>query len=407
MGGCLARVNSHTPLKTPILHCLLKWGMSKTFDVCIRGDGVVGRTLALLLARERLRVALVTRPHNAHAVPAAADVPTDVRAYALNSASRAVLETLRAWPEAPFVTPVLEMQVWGDEGGRLDFTAQSVAQPALAWIVDVPALEKQLIQAVRYQPHIETVALPAKAALSVICEGQKSSSRDEFGLNRSVNWTVKPYPQKAIAARLESSKPHGGIARQWFSNGDILALLPLSGADGNSVALVWSVSVERASALEALPPEEFCAALQAVYGEEVGQEVGALRLTSERTSWPLALSNAEHWVGPGWALAGDAAHTVHPLSGQGLNLGLADAVCLAEVIAQREYWRGLGDEKLLRRFERARKADVAAMGAVTDGLHNLFAQTGGPWQALRNWGMKGFARSDLLKRWVARQAAGL
>ncbi|HAL40183.1 MAG TPA: ubiquinone biosynthesis protein UbiH, partial [Polaromonas sp.] len=88
--------------------------MSKTFDVCIRGDGVVGRTLALLLARERLRVALVTRPHNAHAVPAAADVPTDVRAYALNSASRAVLETLRAWPEAPFVTPVLEMQVWGD-----------------------------------------------------------------------------------------------------------------------------------------------------------------------------------------------------------------------------------------------------------------------------------------------------
>ncbi|MEO7160697.1 MAG: FAD-dependent monooxygenase [Polaromonas sp.] len=369
--------------------------MSKTFDVCIRGDGVVGRTLALLLARERLRVALVSRPRPARAEPPAADV----RAYALNSASRELLETLRIWPDAPFATPVREMQVWGDGGGRLDFTADSVAQDALAWIVDVPALEQQLIQAVRYQPQIEIVAAPVKAALSVICEGKKSSSRDEFG----VQWTVKPYPQKAIAARLDSSLPHQGVARQWFVGGDIVALLPLCGSDGNSVALVWSVSVGRAEALEKMLPEEFCAALQAICGYEAGH----LQLTSERASWPLALSNADHWVGTGWALAGDAAHTVHPLSGQGLNLGLADAACLAGVLGQREYWRALGDEKLLRRYERARKADVAAMGAVTDGLHGLFAQTDERWQTLRNWGMKGFARSSLLKRWVARQAAGL
>ncbi|UUZ67080.1 FAD-dependent monooxygenase [Polaromonas sp. P2-4] len=377
--------------------------MSKPFDVCIRGDGIVGRTLALLLARERLRVALVTRPPKDPAAQAPADGHTDVRAYALNSASRQVLETLRVWPEAPFATPVLEMQVWGDDGGKLDFSARSVDQDALAWIVDVPALEQQLIQAVRFQPHIEIVQAPEQAALNVICEGQKSSSRDEFGPKGSVNWTVKPYAQKAIAARLESDKPHGGVARQWFSHGDILALLPLSGADGNSVALVWSVSTERAGVLEKLPPQAFCAALQAV----CGQEAGVLRLSSERASWPLALSNADHWVGPGWALAGDAAHTVHPLAGQGLNLGLADTVCLAKVLAAREYWRGLGDEKLLRRYERARKADVATMDAVTDGLHGLFAQTDGRWQALRNWGMKGFARSTLLKNWVARQAAGL
>jgi 2-polyprenyl-6-methoxyphenol hydroxylase-like FAD-dependent oxidoreductase len=374
--------------------------MSKPFDVCIRGDGVVGRTLALLLARERLRVALVARP-----APAAAsvDAPTDVRAYALNGASRAVLQTLRCWPETPFVTPVQEMQVWGDDGGKLDFSALDVAQEALTWIVDVPALEEQLIQAVRYQPQIEIVQAPVKAALSVVCEGKKSQSRGEFG----ADWRVKLYPQKAIAARLQSDRPHGGVARQWFSAGDILALLPLSGITGNSVALVWSVSVERAEALEKLPPEEFCAALQAVFDPEVAQQVGALRLISPRASWPLALATAGHWVGPGWALAGDAAHTVHPLAGQGLNLGLADAVCLAKVIGQREYWRALGDEKLLRRYERARKADVAAMGAVTDGLHGLFAQTDGRWQALRNWGMKGFARSGLLKDWVTRQATGL
>ena len=369
--------------------------MSKSFDVCIRGDGVVGRTLALQLARERLRVALVTRPLQTSAEPPKADV----RAYALNSASRTVLENLRVWPEAPFTTPVREMQVWGDHGGQVDFSAASVGEHALAWIVDVPALEQQLIQAVRYQPQIERVEAPVKAALTVICEGRQSSSRDEFG----VRWTVKPYPQKAVAARLASDKPHDGVARQWFSDGDILALLPLSGSAGNSIALVWSVSVERAEHLEKLTAEEFCAALQAI----CGQEAGTLTLSSERASWPLAFSNAEHWVGAGWALAGDAAHTVHPLSGQGLNLGLADTVCLAEVIAKRESWRGLGDEKLLRRYERARKADVATMGAVTDGLHGLFAQTDGPWQMLRNWGMKGFERSGLLKHWMVRQAAGL
>jgi 2-polyprenyl-6-methoxyphenol hydroxylase-like FAD-dependent oxidoreductase len=131
-----------------------------------------------------------------------------------------------------------------------------------------------------------------------------------------------------------------------------------------------------------------------------------LELASGLSSWPLALSRAERWVGPGWALAGDAAHTVHPLAGQGLNLGLADAAGLAAVIHEREYWRGLGDEKLLRRYERSRKADVAAMGAVTDGLQGLFAQNDVRWQALRNWGMKGFALSGPLKAWVTRQAMG-
>ena len=370
--------------------------MSKTFDVCIRGDGVVGRVLALLLARERLRVALVIRPEVAPESPTPAG---DVRAYALNSASRQLLQSLRVWPDAPFATPVTQMQVWGDDGGQIDFSADSVGQEALAWIVDVPALEQQLIQAVRYQPQIECVAAPARAALNVVCEGKKSTSRDEFG----VQWTVKAYPQKAIAARLEASRPHQGMARQWFAGGDILALLPLGGAGGNSVALVWSVCLDRADMLEQLSPEKFCEALQSV----CGLEAGSLHLTGARATWPLALSTANHWVGTGWALAGDAAHTVHPLSGQGLNLGLADASCLAGVLAQREYWRALGDEKLLRRYERARKADVAAMGAVTDGLHGLFAQTDDRWQVLRNWGMKGFARSSLLKRWVTRQAAGL
>lgn len=371
--------------------------MSKHFDVCIRGGGVVGHTLALLLARERLRVALVVRPPAPGTAQTAA--PADVRAYALNSASKQLLDDLRAWPQAPSITPVLEIQVWdGSNASPLNFTAQSPHQSALAWIVDVPALELQLGQAVRFQPQIEVLPAPVDAALQVVCEGQKSSSRNEFG----ASWTVKPYGQNAVAARLLADKPHAGVARQWFRNGEVLALLPIAGPEGNSVALVWSVSAERAATLQKMSDTEFCAALQA----DCGPLAGHFRLSSERASWPLALSNADRWIGPGWALAGDAAHTVHPLAGQGLNLGLADVSALAGVIAKREYWRGLGDEKLLRRYERARKADVAAMGTVTDGLHSLFAQPDARWQALRQWGLQRFAQSGPLKAWVVRQATG-
>jgi 2-polyprenyl-6-methoxyphenol hydroxylase-like FAD-dependent oxidoreductase len=354
--------------------------MTKTFDVCIRGDGVVGRALALLLAKERLRVALVTAPAQAAAVQ-------DVRAYALNSSSKKMLDTLRVWPSADLATPVSTMRVWGDDGGMVDFDAAGAGQEALAWIVDVPALEKNLLDACRFQSQIEIVSEPASAALSVICEGQKSSSRTEL----DAQWSRKSYAQKAIAARFVSSVPHAGAARQWFAGGDILGLLPMGGLGGNSMALVWSVADERADTLRNLPPAE----------------LGQLELTGERATWSLALSKAEHWVGPGWALAGDAAHTVHPLAGQGLNLGLADAACLASVLAGREYWRGLGDEKLLRRYERARKAEVAAVSAVTDGLQSLFAQTGVPWQSVRNWGMNGFAASTPLKNWLTRRAAGV
>jgi ubiquinone biosynthesis UbiH/UbiF/VisC/COQ6 family hydroxylase len=364
--------------------------MSKSFDVCIRGDGVVGRSLALLLAKERLKVAL--------SMPTASARPADIRAYALNSASKQLLDSLRVWPDEFCATPVRAMKVWGDDGGQLEFNAQTAGQDALTWIVDVPELEAQLLKACSFQSLIETVAAPVAAPLSIICEGQKSSSR---GLVNT-QWTRKPYAQKAIAARLTSDKPHDGNARQWFSNGEVLALLPMGGASGNSLALVWSVSDERAALLEQLSPEEFCKALS----QACQSSAGTLQLTSERSSWPLALGSADRWVGTGWALAGDAAHTVHPLAGQGLNLGLADAACLTTVLAGREYWRSLGDEKLLRRYERARKADVAAVSAVTDGLHSLFAQAGPAWQSARNWGMNGVAASQPLKNWLMQRAAG-
>lgn len=369
--------------------------MANTYDICIRGAGIVGHSLALLLAREHLRVALVAPPGMAQ--PAASG-HSDVRAYALNAASRALLESLRCWPDEASATPVQRMEVRGDDGGAVHFDASAQATPALTWIVDVPSLETRLAEAVRYQPQIEVLPTPAPAALTVVCEGKASRTRAEYG----VEFDVKPYDQHAIATRLSCEKPHGQVAWQWFSNGEILAFLPLGGPQGNSVAVVWSVRQERAPALLATSPEEFTSMLETASH----QALGKLTLQGERASWPLQLARADRWVGPGWALAGDAAHTVHPLSGQGLNLGLADVAELARVLKMREYWRTPGDLKLLRRYERARKADVLSTSLATDGLQQLFSLAGSPAQALRNWGMSRFDRSGPLKDWVARRAMG-
>jgi 2-polyprenyl-6-methoxyphenol hydroxylase-like FAD-dependent oxidoreductase len=159
----------------------------------------------------------------------------------------------------------------------------------------------------------------------------------------------------------------------------------------------------------AMSPEEFTAAL----AQACGHALGGMQLSAERVVWPLQLARAERWIGPmpgtvkqSFALAGDAAHTLHPLAGQGLNVGLADVAELVKVIRAKEFWRPLNDLKLLRRYERARQADVQAMGMVTDGLQRLFAQPGPVWQNLRNWGMRGFDRSGPLKQWVTQHAMG-
>jgi len=374
--------------------------MTQALDICIRGGGIVGHTLALLLARERLRVGLVARTPTSSGRDAPASV--DVRAYALNAKSRALLESLRCWPDALHATEVLSMQVKGDDGGMVNFSASALKVPGLAWIVDVPTLEARLAEAVQFQPEIQLLNAPQPAALTVICEGRSSSTRSEFG----IDFEVVPYPQTAIAARLQCEKPHAQTALQWFSQGEILAFLPLDGPEGNSVGIVWSVQKERVDALLSASAAEFCQLL------ELSSEgrLGKLNLITARAAWPLQSAHAKRWIGThaggAWALAGDAAHNVHPLAGQGLNLGLSDVATLATILGRREYWRKLGDERLLRRYERSRKAEVLVMDATMDGLQNLFSRRGAGWQAARNWGMIGFEHSGLIKQWVARQAMG-
>jgi len=382
--------------------------MSPAFDVCIRGAGIVGRTLALLLARERLQVALVAAPTASapHQPPHTAAAP-DVRAYAISPAVRAVLESVCGWPaDTHAATPVLSMQVHGDQQGTVHFSATEQRVPALGWIVDVPALEWQLQQACHYQSSITLKDAPVSAPLTVICEGRASTTRADLG----VPYETAPYPQHAIAARAEGERPHEQVARQWFTaDGDILALLPLGGPEGKEVAVIWSVQQTRLAGCLAEDDATFAQQLQ----DLSGNALGALRLTAARAHWPLILACAEHWVGAlpdcaqaSFALAGDAAHAMHPLAGQGLNFGLGDAAELARVLAARETWRSLSDLKLLRRYERARQAQWRRFAFATDGLQRLFTrpEPGIAW--LRNAGMRLFDHSGRLKARAARAAMG-
>ena len=372
----------------------------KHVDVLVRGAGIVGQSLALSLARLGLQVGLRPEEPRAKADPAA----PDVRAYALNASSVALLKSLKVWDALPAhaATPVYDMHVQGDaEGAAIAFSAWEQRSGELAWIVDAPVLERELGAAVRFSPHVHVLSAAqadhVKADLVALCEGKASATRAALG----VRFERHDYGHSAIAARLVASTPHQGTARQWFRAPDVLALLPFDAPEPQrSYALVWSLPRERCAELMALSDEDFAAALMAATRGEAGE----LKLASARAEWPLAIAQASAWSGPGWVLLGDAAHLVHPLAGQGLNLGLADVAALTRVVESREPWRPLSDEKLLRRYVRARALPTWAMGRVTDGLLQLFSHEAPAARELRNRGLGLVNRLTPIKRWLTARA---
>src|SRR5690606_15522948 len=197
--------------------------------------------------------------------------------------------------------------------GTLRFDAAELGAEALTWIVDVPALERRLAEAIGFAAGVRRVSHADEAGgarLTVVCEGRHSATRAALGIEH----TVFPYPHKAVAARLRAAQPHGGIARQWFADGEVLALLPLGGEGAHEVALVWSLPTEKAGQWLQADPAAFAAAVQA----RSQQALGELTLLGAPQGWPLQLSRARRWIsrpaqgaGGTVVLAGDAAHAVH------------------------------------------------------------------------------------------------
>lgn len=378
------------------------------FDVCVSGSGAVAMSLALALSREGWSVAWAKSPQ---VTPTGSH---DIRTYALNARSIALLERLRVWPTLKqWASPVLEMDIHGDQSGALNFSAWQQKVGELAWIVDAGALERLLGQALEFAPRVEVVPPVTEKGPSVladllaVCEGKQSTTRAALG----VEFTRHDYGHWGVAARLRATEPHHGVARQWFRSPDILALLPFNDPDPlSSYGLVWSVPKAHAEQLLALNPQDFERALNEAIQQsdaDVAARVGRLSLTSEVAGWPLALARATRWAGAGWVLVGDAAHQVHPLSGQGLNLGLADVDTLVTVLTdsrQQEPWRLPGDERTLQRYVRQRQWPTQTMQGLTDGLLKLFADEHGPVKDLRNLGMSVVQRLGPVKQWLVNRA---
>ena len=375
--------------------------MGDEIDVCIRGDGITGCALALSLARQHLRVGLVShRSADAGATP-------DVRAYSLNASAQQLLDGVAAWPDAAHATAVQRISVWGDDRGRIEF--ESPHHAPLSWIVDVPALENLLHERVRAEPLILTMAQPRPAELTVLCEGKNSETRREWGLV----FDRQPYGQHALAFRVRHALPHQFCARQWFGgHGDgawILALLPMS--DPHTSAVVWSLPPTLAQQRLGLDGAALCEALATA----CDQVLGAFELLGPRTVWPLQTAQARHWSGVlpdggAFALVGDAAHNIHPLAGLGLNLGLEDVATLTRTLARRERsgrLTGIGDPRLLRQYERERKWGVSTVNGVCDGLQMLFSHPSPLVRWARNAGLSGVNRLGVLKQWAMAHATHL
>jgi 2-polyprenylphenol 6-hydroxylase len=393
------------------------------FDVVIVGAGAIGAVMAALLVARKLsapeRVALIAERFP-EAPPADAD--WDLRVFALSRASERLLKTCGVWATLPprRVHAYERMCVWDASGepqgrGSLRFDCAELGEPNLGSIVDGRALQWQCLQAAR---GAGTVLLEAEAVgievtdagvalalsdgralrsqLVIAADGPKSRVRELLGITTAGH----AYHQDALVAHVRTARSHDNTAWQRFLTSGPLAFLPLP--DGRS-SIVWSVALPEAARLRGLDSAAFNAALTAASGEVLGN----CELTTATMSFPLQLQYALEYVRPRAVLLGDAAHVVHPLAGQGLNLGLLDCAALAEVLGQAGAGAYFGEHQLLRRYERWRRSENLLAAGALDALERLFSNANPLSRGLRAAGLSAVAGAPFLKRRLAQHALGV
>jgi 2-octaprenylphenol hydroxylase len=397
------------------------------YDIVIVGAGMAGASLALCLRGSGLRIALIEGQPIAQSTKATVDGVHgyDSRVSAITPASRDLFKRLDVWPQitAARNCAYRHMVVWDGEGtGGLNFHSDDMGLNELGYIIENRLITSALLHAVRDAPEIKLLnplmldALVCEedvvvmdvsdgsqicASLLVAADGALSRVRTLADF-RSREWD---YGHHALVATVQLDEPHGDTAWQCFTKYGPLAFLPLSAEDGGHyVSVVWSSPPEHNAELLALSDAEFCLKLS----QGFQHRLGAVRSTSRRASFPLRQRHATDYVKPRIALVGDAAHTIHPLAGQGINLGLQDVAVLSEELligAQ----RGLspGDLPTLLRYQRRRKSDNLLMMAAMDGLKNLFEQRALPLRWIRNTGLRMLDGAPALKRQIMRHAMGL
>jgi len=389
----------------------------KHYDVVIIGGGMVGASLACLLAKIGLNIAVVEAylPKAYHA-----DDPYDLRVSALSHFSRQVLIDTGAWSfiEAMRIAPYEAMQIWDAQGqGKIGFDATEIGAAQLGHIVENRIIQLGLLNALAHYKNAELIAPARLEALHTAADNKKTLTLDT-GLSLSANLVIgadgassplrqyanigvqrQDYGQHGLVTVVETEYSHQNTAWQCFLATGPIAFLPL----GNSkqCSIVWTLPSDKADKILALSEHDFKQQLE----QAIDRKLGKILNVSPRAAFPLKGSYAENYVQTGIALVGDAAHTIHPLAGLGVNLGFKDVAKLAEILSAVTSNK-LGNFKVLRRYERARRGDNMLTMKAMEAFSLLFGHTAGTVKDLRNTGLNWMDQSSTIKRLFMQYAMG-
>jgi len=418
--------------------------MKSDFDLLIVGGGMVGACFAALAAGQsvmaELRIALLDA-HPPTMPPSEMDV--DLRVSAVSRASQRILESVGAWSKIPqrHRSEYTEMRVWDASGqpygaGSLQFSASATSEPCLGNIIENRRLQWALYEAPALRQRVTVLRaelsgleLTGEQAIATLADGRRITAALVIGADGAASVSRRlagidthgwSYEQHAFVTHVSTTRPHRRTAWQRFLPTGPIAFLPL--ADGRS-SIVWSTTPEHAQQLVDAAPERLAAELEAALGTLDGKEgdggsgaqraesvLGRISVAGPRAHFPLKLTHARAYAKPRFVLVGDAAHAVHPLAGQGVNLGLLDCAALTQVLAQALAAGGnvesLSELRVLRRYERWRKSENTLALGLIDGLQRLFSNADPLLTAVRRFGLAGVDRSGLAKRWLIGRAMG-